>query len=170
MILFKVLLFLTVVEIKPIEPALRIDMSPAELQSIGEVLVESYLRHNLIKKKVTTPRLILSKVFSFFAGVLQMLSVTLSLIAANIFTPFFTLPPQINVNNQMNGSKQCPNDFGCDHNVCWRTCTHVNNGTKLDSWCYTSPTPHYRKHAHCSSPMDCSPCWSCIGICHTPRK
>lgn len=173
------ILLVLVASLQQCEP---VEFTPEELQSIGNVLVEHYFKYHLIQKKVSVPRKILSGCVKFIFGFLQTLSVTASLIAANVFTPFFHFAPQtdmvtspnVNVlhqqykNSTIIPAKHCPHDYGCDRNVCWRSCRHINNGSKLESWCYTSPTPHYRKHAHCSSPFDCSPCWSCVGVCHMP--
>lgn len=138
------------------------------------------MTHNLIEKRLTVPRRMGNFFLNFASGTLQMLSVTSSLIAANIFTPYFQKDSVQNavIDNSFNGekntsfvpSRECPYDFGCDANACWRSCTPKGNGMSVDAWCYTSPVTHYRRHAHCASMMDCSPCWSCIGIRHTPQK
>lgn len=161
--------------------SITIDMHPEELQSIGAVLVESYMRHNLIQRQETVTRMIFNKMGKFLAGLLQMLSITTSLIAANIFTPYFQLGSQPIIDTTIGMQKnvkitstpatidQCPNDFGCERNLCWRTCDQKFNVTK-DAWCYTSPTPQNRKHTHCTSHLECSPCWECISVCNIPHQ
>lgn len=163
--------------ITSVEAHILIDIDPTELQSIGEVLVESYMNHNLIQRKVTVLRTIFSHVSKFSVGVLQMLGVTTSLIAANIFTPWFQTKPQpvsiesyaqVSQNiSKFKPSHKCPHDFGCDRNVCYRSCG--NNVKTTTSFCFTAPNANSRKLTHCVNNYDCSPCWSCIGVCHTPK-
>lgn len=63
----------------------------------------------------------------------------------------------------------CQTDFGCNNNLCWRTCnavsiSHVHE--KKMQWCYTSPSPNSRKLKQCEYSTDCSRCWECIEPCH----
>lgn len=166
----------------PCESMISIDIDPMELQSIGEVLVESYLHHNLIQKKIPMPQTILMKVLKYSSGVVQMLGVTASLIAANIFTPFFQFSKEPTVDNALTlvrvnpkndtlsaPSQNCPNDFGCERNICWISCDVKVKNSTVKSWCYSSPAPQYRKHAICRHITDCSPCWKCLGVCNIPQ-
>lgn len=82
--------------------------------------------------------------------------------------------PKIIVQNQnksnninLKHSEMCNIDFGCNKNVCWRSCnTNVEyNGKKL--WCYTSSKYRAREFQHCVDANDCSLCWECIEPCHT---
>lgn len=161
------------------ETTLSIDWNPEELQSIGEVLVESYLHHNLIQRRPTVLRTIWGLIIKFSLGITQMICMTVSLIAANIFTPFFQTTSQaknIGFNSfaqmhqnysNFSPSQKCQHDFGCDQNICWRSCG--NDVKTRKSWCYTAPNANSRKITHCNNPHDCSPCWNCIGVCHMPK-
>lgn len=66
---------------------LSIDMDADELQNIGELLVETYSQHNLIRRVQSTRSVIFSKIKVFSYNLLQLIGVTLSLIAANVFSP-----------------------------------------------------------------------------------
>lgn len=57
-------------------------------------------------------------------------------------------------------------DYGCNRNLCWRTC-NVNVGKNHSLWCYTSSNPLARVHHYCVDSKDCSLCWECIEKCHT---
>lgn len=58
----------------------------------------------------------------------------------------------------------CNIDFGCDDNMCWRTC---NTGDqKKILWCYTASKVNSRKFQYCNHVSECSQCWECIETCH----
>lgn len=169
-----------------------IDLDAAELQSIGELLVETYMRHNLIRRVPTIKSVILTKIMRCSYSLLQMIGVTISLIAANVYSPFFgmqfapttpptpstttttsttiTLPANTYSKLLINPSKMCPNDFGCDRNICWRSCSSDGKEDSAVSWCYTTSDPKSTKYAPCIHRHDCSACWECLGICHSPKQ
>lgn len=173
----KFVIFFIVSSFVNVQSHIVIDIDPSELQSIGEVLVESYFHHNLIQRQVSLPQTIFSKIVNFSFCVLKLIGVTASLIAANLFTPLFQ--SFSTTNNALNTithvqynkstivpSKICPNDFGCDRNVCWRTCDKGEN-EKHVSWCFTTSKPGSNKYAQCINSQDCSGCWECLGQCHS---
>lgn len=161
-----------------IQAHIVIDIDPSELQSIGEVLVESYLHNNLIQRVQSLPNTVLIKFRNFSITVLQLIGVTASLVGANIITPifqqkFYTTTTTASVatvlqhgNSTLSPSKMCPHDFGCDRNVCWRTCSIDSKGVNGKYWCYTTSSQQTKKYHQCIEPYDCSPCWECLGICH----
>lgn len=157
----------------------RIEMDDESLERLGEMLIENYISNNLMPRE-TLRRSMWSKMSSFLVCVLQLIGVTVSLITANIFTPYFqtslnskVIPqsprtaikilsqPRYN-NGTLSPGNLCPNDFGCDRNLCWRSCHHEND---QPSWCYTRK-PDSRAYAQCIEMSDCSPCWECLGHCH----
>lgn len=179
----KILIFFVVCLIICTQSHISIDIDATELQSIGEVLVESYFHHNLIQRRISVPRTILSTAIKVLISVLQFIGVTGSLIAANIFTPWFQSSPttitptnvnNIKTNEQYNTaivpSKICPHDFGCDRNVCWRSCHTNEKETNVKSWCYTRLNLKSNDYVECAHPHDCSPCWECLGVCHIEKK
>lgn len=103
----------------------------------------------------------------------------LSLVGANLLTralePTSELQPNIientliYQNSTFKPSEICKSDFGCDGNICWRSCiAEVNNEGKenVQSWCYAAPKSADRKFHPCERATDCSPCWECTGPCH----
>lgn len=69
-------------------------------------------------------------------------------------------------------SEMCKGDYGCDRNVCWRSCdrTDAHGKNRTDSWCYTKSKPEAQQYHKCKFPHDCSPCWDCLGVCNIPKK
>lgn len=154
-------------------------MNDESLERLGEMLIENYISNNL-RPRATLTRTMWRKMGGILEFVLQMIGVTASLIAANIFSPYFqtvfnlkeipqsprtavTILSRVRYNNgTLTPGNLCPNDFGCDRNLCWRSCHHEDNQT---SWCYTRK-PDKRAYAQCIEMADCSPCWECLGHCH----
>lgn len=150
-------------------------LDSTELQSINELLMERLLMQNSIQRHVSPSGTFLNKIMNFSCSVVQLIGVTISLIASNILTPFFQSEHQNSIgvhapiyqNSKMFPSRMCPYEYGCDQRVCWRSC---GNGTKTDnSWCYTSAMAKSKETTYCSNPNDCSPCWACISVCHVPN-
>lgn len=110
-------------------------------------------------------------------SIIQMIGIMLTLVGANLITEKFhevqAQPKQNDLvvrNNTINDLIEMCNekDFGCNRNVCWRTC--VDDSEKENNsqtWCYTSPKPEKREYHPCVYSYDCSPCWECIaGTCN----
>lgn len=155
---------------------ITIDMEPDDLQRMGEILVETYVRQQLTHRSATS--VILSHGKKFVCGTLQLIGLLLTLVGANIATTrleHFIMPTSsvVNISASVNvptfePSEICKRDFGCDQNVCWRTCG-VSEENK--SWCYTSPKSNGKKNFHqCAYSYECSPCWDCLGPCSAPPK
>lgn len=154
--------------------SIAINIDSDELQRIAEVLVESYLANNLGQYN---PRrsVILSGLRKIAKSSVQYIAIMFSLVGANILTKMFesAYQPQIILserNSSVIESEKCPHDFGCHHNVCWRTCDENEIETKMDSWCYASPTPDNRQYKECMDATDCSPCWDCIHTCQNKKN
>lgn len=162
---------------------IQIDIEPEELQSIGEVLVQSYLTHNLIQRQRTTRNAIISQTKKFACNIMQLTALIISLVSANLLTavlqpiPVHKMTTYENITttttvaaNILKPSEMCPYDFGCDDYLCWRSCDTGKKETNGSSWCYTSPQPKKHEFKHCVYPYECSPCWACIGPCNSDRK
>lgn len=151
---------------------ITIDMEPEELQSIGEVLVQSYFTHNLIQRERTTRNLILSQTMKFLSSAFQLSALTISLVSANLLTAMFQqLMQQTHqnfntTNNMLKPSEMCPYDFGCDDYMCWRACDNGKKADNAKSWCYTTTKPEKHQYQHCAGSYECSPCWDCLGPCN----
>lgn len=126
----------------------------------------------------TKNQLIISKCYKFSIAVGQYIGVTVSLVAANLITAMLETKPisimQTYTPSKINiikpSSRTCKNDFGCDDNICWRACPNITSDREnisMLSWCFTSPEPQNHKFERCNHNHDCSPCWPCLGACHS---
>lgn len=150
-----------------------LEMNPDELQRIAEILAENYLTHNLRPQPITISAQF--KKVSVYA--LQLLGVTISLVSANILSSAILDPPsspQMLITNNVTSiapAQMCNRDFGCIRNVCWRACDE-STGRKQNrtaSWCWTTANTEARKYKQCIDHHDCSPCWECLGQCHSQK-
>lgn len=66
--------------------------------------------------------------------------------------------------SQINGGT-CNINFGCNNNVCWKTC-YDDDIRNQQVWCYTSSNPKSHDYHQCDTHTDCSPCWECVEVCH----
>lgn len=156
--------------------SISIDIEPEDLQRIGEIVVGNYLRGDTIVRPRTMINTIILSCKHFSMNIAQLIGIMLSLVGANLLTTKlepFTIPNTQTVmykNTTLTPSQICKSDFGCDRNLCWRTCD-----TKFDedeqqnaqSWCFTSPKPTNNKFQECKNSNECSPCWDCLGLCHS---
>lgn len=145
------------------------DFTPLELQSIGNVLVQSYLHEHLIQRKPTLRNTMLSVIQKGVYSSMQYVAITGSLVAANYISSILVQPKvealQL-INSTLSPSKLCNHDFGCDDNVCWRTCNGNGKNNAEKAWCYSTPDVKRRKYQQCVYNSDCSPCWECLGPCN----
>lgn len=163
---------------------IAINIETDEMQRIAEVLVESYLANN-IRQHIPRRYVILKLLKKIAATSGQYIGIMVSLVGANIITKMLEKQEKYvaitendvltqvftneNVTNVLN-EETCGHEFGCDHYVCWRTCTENKDKPELDTWCYTSPTPEKRDYHDCKDYNDCSPCWGCINDCRNTKK
>lgn len=176
--LTKVFIIVCVLEVFCTQAHFTIDIEPEELQSIGQVLVESYLTHNLIQKKATATNFFLSQLGKFTTSAIQISAITFSLVCANLLTTVFTPAIEKRMQNYQNVTfvankikktyDICPNDFGCNDYMCWRSCSNGLESSKAGSgsWCYTTTKPKTHEYQHCVHSYECSPCWACLGPCN----
>lgn len=75
------------------------------------------------------------------------------------------------ITNTNEQSHNCNNGFGCNQHMCWRSCAdEVHNANDFESWCFTSPDIENKRYYHrCNKHEDCSPCWNCLGVCHSQK-
>lgn len=155
-----------------------IDMEPDELRE--------FLQEQISGRAVTsiTPRIqsssVVKHVKKMVSSMIQMVGIMLTLVGANLLTHLFDNSLIINqhcVDNNVTNflpskapSQQCEYDFGCDRNMCWRTCNAgsvVREESNSQSWCYTTSTHESHNYQQCLYSHDCSPCWECLGACHS---
>lgn len=148
------------------------------MQRIAEILVENYISHN-ITPQISTRSSVLLKIKKIVVGLVQFIGITVSLVSANLLTSVFqpvNIPPamtDIYIGNvsTYKPSQMCNWDYGCDRNVCWRTCdvgSSVHGKNNSQAFCYTTPRSDGHNFQQCIYPHDCSPCWECLGPCHLP--
>lgn len=65
---------------------MAIEIDPHELQSIGEVLVESYFHHNLIQRTRSLQNTFRIQIQKLSFSLLQLIGITCSLVGANTIT------------------------------------------------------------------------------------
>lgn len=169
-----VLLFLTSSSLYHVSGHIIIHIEPADLHQIGEILVQhmqEQQEHSIIPRSRSSRSVAFIKISQ---SVFQLVGILLTLVGANLLTaklePFVV--HQININKPtITPPEMCNNDFGCDSNMCWRTCNvvdNVSNEQKKDitqSWCYTTSKANYSNYHSCIFSSECSPCWSCVGSC-----
>lgn len=159
------------------QASISIDIEPEDLRRIGEIVVGNYLRGpgNNIARSRTMINTIISSCKHFSMNIAQLIGIMLSLVGANLLTTMlepFTNTPMYK-NTTLTPSQICKSDFGCDENLCWRTCdTKFDEGEQqiAQSWCFTSSKPTDRNFQECKNSYDCSPCWDCLGPCHSKKK
>lgn len=159
---------------------ISIDIDPDELQTMGEILVESYFTHNLIQRSSSsTGNLILAHTKKALSSTVHMLAFTGSLVGANLLTVIFQPIVVQRMKEYDNSTKiyhdsekktlmpseMCPPEFGCENSFCWRTCTDDSNNSTVNSWCYTTDSKENKQFKECEYSHDCSPCWECLGPC-----
>lgn len=158
-----------------------IEIQPDELEQIGEILIQAYMQHpttSIVTQRRGTALISMAKTAT--RGLLQLLGILFTLVGANILTSKLehqiNLTPnhqivkqddvKVNIDETMQTAplKQCnQNDYGCDDNLCWRTCD-TSNG---NSTCYTSPNSKEKIIHRCIFSKECSPCWECMTLCES---
>lgn len=180
-------LFLIISTVEVVRARISVNIDPVELQSLGNVLVETYLRYHVLKRIPrlrSLPIFMLHQLEKLAGSVWQFGIISSSLACGAVLGPIAqrwydswhdvdnkqtpipsTLPAS--VKQKFNPSQICQNDFGCDRNICWRTCNSDNvKITNRIGWCYSSPDLSAHKYQHCNFAHDCSPCWHCLGVCN----
>lgn len=165
---FGVFAFLSLVNVLA-NAYITIDMEGEKFKQLGELLVESYIEQSLI---LSTSRL-RGNCKKITQSIVQIGSIMFSLVGANLLTgvlqPSAIENTPIEENRSVSTrsikfkpSEVCKGHFGCDQNICWKGC-----GNNTLSWCFT--TRDSQKIQVCTADIECSPCWDCLGHCHTPK-
>lgn len=161
------------------EAKISLEMNPEDFDQVIEFIQTIAINNH--PNWITPNRkmyLIKSIIKKAALNTIQLIGVMFSLVGANVISSYYIPPPTYefdkNVPNQtFEFNKHVPNlnnphaeecliDYGCNKNICWKSCNLTINETK--SWCYASPDP--RKMHYCVNAMDCSMCWDCLEACH----
>lgn len=170
---------------------ITIEIEPGEISEISDILHKIIIENQGDIRTHRKSTALLRVVKTVSIGIVQMLSFMITLIGANLLTNRLeqsqTAPTQHVPNNltqRRNVSlEMCSSDFGCHQNICWKTCDanktisnlKVNANEQMQSfWCYTTSTlkklnvnDSDSDLQYCNYIYDCSPCWDCLGACHT---
>lgn len=172
----KIVIFLIVLIFIQTSAHISIEIDPDDFDQVSDFFENIIINNRIQQHPIHSRRSIMRIVKKTASGIIQMLCVMLTLVGSNILTTkineYQSPTPRIeffdrNV-TENNQSKKCnQNDFGCNRNMCWRTCDVETDGNKK-KWCYTTTNAINRKIQNCTHSFDCSPCWDCLSReqCH----
>lgn len=162
---------------------ISVDIDPEDLERIGEFFQNLVINRREHQYDVVQPRFrfkIMKIVKQTTLAIIQLCGVMMALVGSNLFTAFLSPMQQQQYQQQQeqtdvhellknisqtNGN--CIINFGCNKNVCWKTCYNVDGDVKNQQlWCFTAPNPKTREYQRCDTHTDCSPCWECLEECH----
>lgn len=166
----KVFLFIFVLLLLQSEAFISINIDPEDLDQVSDFFQTININqqpHPINFRKCHVFKVMMKKTLF---NTVQLIGVMFSLVGANIISTYLTPSPSqtievekyIPIPNQ-NITNICNTDYGCNNNLCWKTCNTINNGKK--TWCYNSPT--IRKSQFCAHANECNICWDCLEVCHT---
>lgn len=145
-----------------------IQIEAEDMQRITDILQSSHQRSDLISTGKTISK-----------AVLQMLGIMLTLVGANLLTsklePAIGSPVHFTYINRTTPSDitdMCKYDYGCDDNLCWRTCDGEVDALekRVSSWCHTTISTQKPEYKECVNSYECSPCWDCLTPCNSANK
>lgn len=178
MVSFQSKAFLILLLISNVYATFTVNISPEELQNMGEILVQNYMENNLFYK-TSLSKYACTFVKKIFINAIHYVALTATLMAANILSPVFqpivttligsngiyvnTTTPAIVCSSAKSPSQMCGgHHFGFNHHLCWRSC-EING--QIGS-CYTKSNVLIRDYHQCTHLSECSACWECLGPCH----
>lgn len=163
-----------------VQTQIIIDIEPDEIPRFSEILVEKYLEQVILNATPQKNIAYLCKKASI--AIIQLIGIMFTLVGANVLTEMINIagkqqqqqqqyiPIIDNVTDSL-PTEKCVNDFGCNRNMCWRTCNVESTDNEMFSWCFTKPpSKNVNNVQSCTDAKDCSPCWSCFSQCHTIPK
>lgn len=156
---------------------ITIQIEPSQISKICEI-IHALIHQNQIEMHPSSRfRLCLSVlpyVKSMMRGLVQMFGIMMTLVGANLITSRMKASL---TNNQLNAiaiphpavtmqMDICKNAYGCNSNLCWRTCGQANDTNKnaKQKLCITTK-PNGTSYETCEQAHQCSPCWSCLSRC-----
>lgn len=153
-----ILLYLTTTFLYHTSGHITIQIETDDLQQLGEIIVQHMQDQPLIPQ---SRRNTCVKFIKISRSVLQMIGIILTLVGANLLTsklePFVAhLKTRLNVTSiNISPLEICGNDFGCDENICWRSCNDSSASPKSEknlnqSWCYTSAKSNGSEFQSCA--------------------
>lgn len=151
---------------------ITIEIEPDDVYQLSNIL-QTFLENNQIpttRTRSSIRHIILPLIKSFSRGIIQMLSIMLTLVGANLITMKMESSVVIvNQTEQTTTHEICKHDFGCTENICWRTCEETNDKKEEQKFCFTSPYSNMTNFHPCTFTHECSPCWKCTTACTDGR-
>lgn len=177
--IFVIILLSSTLFHRPADSYVTIQIEPDELQRFADIILQiggmqQHYQPIVIGPSTTTRNAcILSSIKALSRGAFQMMGIMLTLVGANLLTsklePFVNQPQFSAMNiTSSKPTEMCKFDFGCDNNLCWRTCDGANKNSL--SWCYTTSKHKEPEFQTCKYSHDCSPCWDCLGNCRATEN
>lgn len=177
--LFIIILLTSTLFQRPTYCHVTIQIEPDDLQRFADILMqigETQQHQTLFINRATSrSACILSSLKGLSRGVFQMVGILLTLVGANLLTtklePFVGVKTQAQFTNitasKMMQPKICHHDYGCDENLCWRSCGGTPEEEERQmSWCYTTSSKSDKTgYQKCTFSYECSPCWDCLSQC-----
>lgn len=183
---------LILTSLRPTYGHVTIQIEPEDLQRFADILIHMGDIQPLIRSTAMTPTRssrTLSTIKGISRSVLQIMGLMFTLVGANLlstkFEPFVTSKfefvaevqsqqlPTTNVTKpEMLHSEICDHVFGCDENICWRTCGGETSDEEIltKAWCHTTSKSDEIDYKKCDFDHECSPCWECLGQCKSTFK
>lgn len=151
------------------EAYISINIDPEDLDRVSDFFHAIIINEqSQTLMHIPTRCIIIKWIKKMVFGMIQLISVMLALVGSNIISS--KLIPDCQVQQQQNYEPEtvfqtrnkssdiiakyvemCDFDFGCDRNLCWRSCNRLVQGKKL--WCHASP--HARDFQRCNDSNDC---------------
>lgn len=106
-----------------------INIEPEELQRIGEIVVTHYFRESDIGQSKSMLKTILLNCKKISTSLIQLIGIMLSLVGANLLASMLETysNSKLNISSTITTMKICNNDFGCNKNLCWRSCDNESD-------------------------------------------
>lgn len=155
------------------EAFISINIEPDDLDAVSDFFHQIMINEQPVL--LSEQNHVMKHIKKTMYSIIQMVGIMITLIGANVITSMLDSAPYTNQQQQpeilfqnnsvdIKHAEKCNIDFGCNKNICWRSC-NVNVGEKK-MWCYTSPDQRSFRHQKCVNANDCSLCWECIEPCH----
>lgn len=144
-----------------------------ELSEILRAVIDQRSLHRQQSRFPKTVKLIIK-------GVFQMIGIMITLIGVNVITTklesFMVNQPTfiVNITEPLNfkvtpSPKMSENEYGCNRNLCWRTCDDGDSSFKNEQdkqrWCYTSSELNSATYQACAHSYECSLYSTCLSPC-----
>lgn len=158
---------------------ITIEIEPDDLHRISEILqTHIHQQHHQSLTRSPLRRAIVPLLKTVSSGIVQLFGIMLTLVGANLLTsklePVVVMHQtekldDINITKPSILLEKCEHEYGCDQNICWRTCIDEKSQEKENngqSWCFTTANQSEPLLQTCEFAYECSPCWECLGSCN----